>query len=103
MYIVAVVGPSQSVNRILTLAREIEQELEFVPYIYTKTNEVKDFVSNPKPLVDYWLFSGYIPYKIAVNTVGEDQTFLYIDSGELGIYKGIVTLSNESRKLPGTD
>lgn len=100
MYKVGVVGPSQSVNRILTLAREIEQELEFVPYIYKKTSEVKDFVSNPESPVDYWLFSGYIPYKIAVNTVGKNETFLYIDSGELDIYKGIVTLSNESRKLP---
>ena len=100
MYKVGVVGPRQSVNRILTLAREIEQELEFVPYIYTKTNEVKDFVSNPRKPVDFWLFSGYIPYKIAVNTAGQDETFVYIDISELGIYKGIVTLSKASKKLP---
>ena len=99
MYKIAVVGPSRSVNRILTLAREIEQDLEFVPYIYEKTNEVKDFVMNPKIPVDFWLFSGYIPYKIAINTVGSNETFVYIDSSELSIYKGIVDLSNSSGQL----
>ncbi|WP_318618300.1 hypothetical protein [Sporosarcina sp. YIM B06819] len=100
MYKVAVVGPSQSVDRILTLAREIEKELEFVPYIYSKTNEVKDFVLNPDRPVDFWLFSGYIPYQIAVNATGMNEAFVFIDSSELSIYKGILNLSNEIGKIP---
>lgn len=100
MYKVAVVGPKQSVDRILTLAREIEKELEFVPYIYTKTDEVKDFVRKPDKPVDFWLFSGYIPYQIAVNATGTNDTFVFIDSDELSIYKGILNLSNEIGKVP---
>ncbi len=99
MYKVAVVGPSQSVNRILEIAREIEQDLTFVPYIYNKTSEVKDFVLKPKIPVDFWLFSGYIPYKIAVNATGSNETYVHIDSSELGIYKGFVKLSTKSGKL----
>lgn len=95
MYKIAVVGPHHSVDRILTLAREIEKELEFVPYVYSKTAEVKEFVMNPEVPVDFWLFSGYIPYKVAVNAVGTNETFVYIDSSELSIYKGIVELSSE--------
>ncbi|MEZ7171710.1 hypothetical protein [Sporosarcina sp. OR05] len=100
MYRVAVVGPNQSVDRILTLAREIEKELEFVPYIYSKTNEVKDFILNPDIPVDFWLFSGYIPYQIAVNSTGTNENFVFIDSSELSIYKGILKLSNEIGKIP---
>ncbi|BAQ08574.1 hypothetical protein OXB_0102 [Bacillus sp. OxB-1] len=99
MYKVAVVGPDQSVNRILTLAKEIEKELEFVPYIYHQTAEVKDFVVNPKTPVDFWLFSGYIPYQIAVNTVGPNESFVHIDSSELSIYKGILKLSADSGQM----
>ncbi|MFS0576461.1 hypothetical protein AB1K83_12560 [Sporosarcina sp. 179-K 3D1 HS] len=99
MYKVAVVGPDQSVKRILTLAREIEKDLEFVPFVYQKTAEVKDFVMNPETPVDFWLFSGYIPYKIAVNTVGSNETFIYIESSTLSIYKGIVDLSANRGKM----
>lgn len=100
MYKVAVVGPARSVNRILTLAMEIEKELEFIPYVYMKTSEVEDFVKNPKVPVDFWLFSGYIPYKIALNVIGPQEAFVYIDSSELSIYKEIVNLSNKIGKLP---
>lgn len=47
MYKIAVVGPEQSVNRILEIAKEFEQDLTFIPYIYKKTSEVKEFVLQP--------------------------------------------------------
>lgn len=100
MYRVAVVGPKQSVDRILTLASKIEKELIFVPYIYNKTSEVKAFVQDPKAPVDFWLFSGYIPYKIAVNATGASETYVHIDSSELSIYKGLVELSMSVGKMP---
>lgn len=99
MYKVAVVGPKQSVNRILEIAKELEQDLTFIPYIYEKTSEVKEFVLQSKTAVDYWLFSGYIPYQIAVNATGEKETYVHIDSSELSIYKGIVQLSKEHRRM----
>lgn len=99
MYKIAVVGPEQSVNRILEIAKEFEQDLTFIPYIYKKTSEVKEFVLQPPQMVDYWLFSGYIPYQIAVNASGKKETYVHIDSSELSIYKGIVQLSKEHRHM----
>lgn len=74
MYKIGVVGPVKSVKRIIALAREIEQDMEFIPYIYAIATETKHLVETYDQDVDFWLFSGYIPYKIASQTkVSQDK------------------------------
>ena len=74
MYKIGVVGPIQSVERIIALAREIEQDMEFIPYIYEVATETKHLVETHNQAVDFWLFSGYIPYKLASQTnVSKDK------------------------------
>lgn len=41
MYHIGVVGPGQSVERILDVAREFEKELRFHPFTYKKAVETK--------------------------------------------------------------
>lgn len=96
---IGVVGPSLSVNRILQLAREMEQGMEFIPYIYQETSEVKEIVLRNSQQVDFWLFSGYIPYRIAKNLLESDENLVYIFSTESTIYKGIMELSYSRGEL----
>ncbi len=60
MYHIGVVGPGQSVERILDVAREFEKELRFHPFTYKKAVETKEIVMEHKDQVDAWLFSGPI-------------------------------------------
>ncbi|UHA71757.1 hypothetical protein [Paenibacillus sp. 481] len=99
MYRIGVVGPSLSVNRILKLANEMEQEMEFIPYSYTEAKEVAHIVSAHDHQVDFWLFSGYIPYRIAANTLPSDENLVYIFSTESAIYKGFMELVYVEGKL----
>ncbi|MFK2827052.1 hypothetical protein QYG89_15475 [Bacillus sp. B190/17] len=99
MYRIGVVGPSLSVKRILELANEIEQEMEFIPYSYTETKEVEKIVLEHDHQVDFWLFSGYIPYRVAKKTLSSDENLVYIYSTESSIYKGFMELVYSQGKL----
>ncbi|MFB7157409.1 hypothetical protein [Lysinibacillus sp. NPDC056232] len=74
MYKIGVVGPIKSVEKIIELAHEIEQDMEVISYIYSIATETKHLVETYNQEVDFWLFSGYIPYKIASQTrVSQDK------------------------------
>ena len=99
MFKIGVVGPNLSVNRILEMAREMEQEMEFIPFVYKETREVEEIVLSNDPQVDFWLFSGYIPYMIAKKIAVSDENLVYIFSTESSIFKGITELSYSQGKL----
>lgn len=90
---IGVVGPRLSVERILKLAREIEHDMEFVPYSYKETKEVEKIILKYDQQVDFWFFSGPIPYKIARKTPVSKEKLVYIFSVEASIYKGIMELA----------
>ena len=100
MFRIGVVGPSLSVNRILEMAREMEQEMEFIPCIYQETSEIEEIVLSNDQQVDFWLFSGYIPYMIAKKLFASDENLVYIFSTESRIYqKGNVMELSILRKI----
>lgn len=99
MFRIGVVGPSLSVNRILEMVGEMEQEMEFIPYIYKETSEVEEIVLSHTKQVDFWLFSGYIPYMIAKRVVESAENLVYIFSTESSIYRGLMELSYSQGKL----
>lgn len=42
--IIGVMGPRQSVERILSVAEEMKTSFEFIPYIYESPSEIKELV-----------------------------------------------------------
>ncbi|MBM4761757.1 hypothetical protein [Bacillus sp. B15-48] len=99
MYRIGVVGPSMSVTRIIELAKEIEQEMEFIPYLYTETKEIRNILLEYDHQVDFWLFSGYIPYMVAKKTLFSEEKMEYIFSAESSIYKSFMELIFSQGKL----
>jgi hypothetical protein len=92
VYRIGVVGPSSSVKRILQLAYEIEQQMEFTAYSYTEVKEVEKIVLEHDHEVDFWLFSGYIPYSVAIKKLSSSENSVYIYSTESSVYKGFMEL-----------
>lgn len=99
MYKIGVVGPVKSVKRIIALAREIEQDMEFIPYIYAIATETKHLVETYDQDVDFWLFSGYIPYKIASQTKVSQDKLAHIIFSEAAIYRGFLEQSYRQKKF----
>lgn len=99
MFKIGVVGPSLSVHRILEMAREMEQGMDFIPYIYKETSEVETIVLSNDWQVDFWLFSGYIPYMMAKKILPSDENLVYIFSTESSIYQGLMELSYSQGEL----
>lgn len=99
MYKIGVVGPAKSVERIIALAREIEQDMEFIPYIYEVATETKHLVETYNQDVDFWLFSGYIPYKLASQTNVSKDKLTHIIFSEAAIYRGFLEQSYQQKSL----
>ncbi|MFC7365048.1 MULTISPECIES: hypothetical protein [Bhargavaea] len=99
MFRIGVVGPAPSVERIIGVAKEIEQEIELIPYPYQETREVADVVRNYDRQVDYWLFSGFIPYQVAKKIMPAADRLVYIYSTESSIYKSFMELVYAQGKL----
>ncbi|UCZ52737.1 hypothetical protein LGQ02_18430 [Bacillus shivajii] len=61
---IGVVGPSDSVNRIIEVASSFSEYemLEIIPFSYEKTEEAEQIVRENRNRVDQWLFSGQAPY-----------------------------------------
>lgn len=99
MYKIGVVGPVKSVERIIALAREIEQDMEFIPYVYEVATETKHLVEKHNQDVDFWLFSGYIPYKLARQTNVTQEKLAHIIFSEAAIYRGFLEQSYQQKSL----
>ena len=54
MFRIGVVGSSLSVNLILEMAREMEQEMEFIPCVYQETSEIEEILLSNDQQVDFW-------------------------------------------------
>lgn len=99
MYKIGVVGPIKSVERIIVLAKEIEQDMEFIPYIYSIATETKEIVEKHDQHVDFWLFSGYIPFKIACQANISQDKLTHIFFSDAAIYKGFLEQSFKMGKF----
>lgn len=99
MFKIGVVGPKQSVERILELAKEFDQGMNFIPYPYQETRETEKIVREYDSYVDYWLFSGPIPYMVAKDALGTDKRMEYIYPTESSIYKGFLEMVYEQGRL----
>ncbi|WP_423802633.1 hypothetical protein [Neobacillus sp. SAB-20_R2A] len=99
MYRIGVVGPSSSVQRILNVATEMEKEMEFIPFTYTEAKEVEKIITEHDKQVDFWLFSGYIPYRVATKTISLDEKSVYIYSTESSTYKSFMELVYSQGRL----
>jgi len=99
MYKIGVVGPIKSVEKIIELANEIEQDMKFIPYIYSIATETKNIVEAHDQDVDFWLFSGYIPFKVATQTSISREKLTYIFFSEAAIYRGFLEQSYKMKKF----
>lgn len=71
---IGIVGPSDSVRQIMSVAQEFEN-VEFTPFIYQDLYQVEELIQNNNKPIDQWFFSGILNYNYAINKklVSENQ------------------------------
>lgn len=77
---IGVVGPAESVAKILSVAEEFPNT-KCIPFIYETVTELPALIEQGRPVVDQWLFSGMMNHMYALqhNLVTEEQaSFPYL-------------------------
>lgn len=79
-----IVGPKDTVQLILDIAKEFNDKLTPVPYVYQSTKEVTNIMKYNQHMVDLWIFAGPALYPFA-QLSGSDQLcfFLKLDGSSL--------------------
>lgn len=70
MHRIGVIGPPESIERILDVANEYEHEIKFIPFPYQEAREAKNIVTEHQHQVNGWFFSGPMPYTMAKRVLG---------------------------------
>lgn len=70
-----IVGPKDSVNRFLRIAKPLKSKLIIFPFTYNVVTETEQIVTNHDSEIDVWVFSGQAPFTIAMNTGIKHKAF----------------------------
>ncbi|MDT8903187.1 GTP cyclohydrolase [Anaeroselena agilis] len=95
----AVVGPADSVALISEVAQERGSQLKVFPIIYQDASEVPEILRRYDNEIDFWLFSGKVPYCRAVISGNTQKPLYYIPHTGSSLYRVLVQIAN-SEKLP---
>lgn len=97
--ILALVGPSDSVELLYKFAVERDDILDVVPIVYQDASEVTEIMKQP-PEVDVWVFSGIVPYSYAVAAHNISKPLLYIPHTGSSLYRALLQATYiEKRKI----
>ncbi|RUL50479.1 hypothetical protein [Lysinibacillus antri] len=100
MFKVGIVGPKRSVERIIHYVHQIENDFTFIGYPYNTANETIDIIEKCHEEVDFWLFSGNIPYTIAQQSKHfSTERMQFINITINSFYRGILELNYQIGKF----
>jgi hypothetical protein len=84
---IGVVGPEQSINRIIEVGKAMEPAIEFISFAYADAHEAVDIVKRNIHKAKGWLFSGSLPFMLAKEAFGSDDNFAYCAYDGAGLYR----------------
>lgn len=100
MYRIGVVGPQISVDLIIKHAKEIKTDMKFYPYSYAIMSETVKIIEEHDQEVDFWLFSGQLPYEVALQSKVNAEKMEYIYTFGEAVFQGILEKSYKLGHLP---
>ncbi len=95
---IGVVGPAESVGKILSVAEEFPNT-KCIPFIYETVTELPALIEQGRPIVDQWLFSGMMNHMYALQhgLVKEEQASFPYLHGSSFFGKLLEIQANEGR------
>ncbi len=84
---IGVVGPKQSINRILDVAKTMDIDVDLIAFPYDDAHETVEIIKKNSYKAKGWLFSGSLPYMLAIEAFGSDENFSHCAFDGAGLYK----------------
>lgn len=94
---IGVIGPQDSVNAILKIGKEFENEITLIPFVYDHLDEVVELMKENFTKVDVWLFSGQAPYAVAKESLPPFNGF-YPSLNGFSLTKVLLDISYKDHK-----
>lgn len=96
---IGVVGPEQSVLRILEAVKTMELAIELVPLPYVDAHETVGIMQKNSHRIKGWLYSGSLPYMLAREAFGTDENLSYCAFDGTGLYKCFLQVAQHQNKI----
>lgn len=96
---IGVVGPQQSVQRILDSAKSMDLAVELIPLPYGDAHETVDIMKKNAHKVKGWLYSGSLPFMLAKEAFGTDENLSYCAFDGTGLYKCFLQVANDQKTI----
>jgi len=75
---IGVIGPQDSIDLIKSVAKNMEEDFELVLGIYDRKEETVELTKEIQIKVDVLLYTGNIPYRVAVQSGSITKPALYV-------------------------
>lgn len=95
LYSIGIIGPTESVQRILEVAQEFEAEIDFSPFPFEDERDIVSILQDNMGRVKGWLFSGPVTYVIAQEHIIMDDTMMYCQPVGAGFYNVCLRIAFE--------
>ena len=97
VYSIGIIGPTDSVQRILEVAQDFEAGIEFFPFPFEDESEIVSILQNNMGRVKGWLFSGPVTYVIAQEHIIMDDTMMFCEPVGAGFYNVCLRIAFEKQ------
>lgn len=95
LHSIGIIGPTQSVKRILEVAQGFEQCIDFFAFPFEYENEIIPILHENMGKVKGWLFTGPATYAIAQEHIAMDDNMMYCQSMGAGFYNVCLQIAFE--------
>lgn len=92
---IGIIGPTESVKRILEVAQDFEGGIDFFPFPFEDESRIVPILQENMGRVKGWLFSGPVTYIIAQEHIAMDDTMMFCQSVGAGFYNACLQIAVE--------
>lgn len=96
---IGIIGPQDSIRKILEFAKEFEESAELVPYAYKVKDSAIELTSLCQEHTDLVLYTGEAPYRIALQAGIIRKPALFLPRNGSCIYKALWEMRNDGVEI----
>lgn len=97
---IGIIGPTRSVERILTIAQNFEHNIEFVPFPFEDESDIIHILQKNQADTKGWLFTGSVTYFIAKDYLSTEDNIAYCEPTGAGFYINLLQMAINNNALP---
>lgn len=91
-----IIGAADTVNKIRSVGKEFEEQIEVLVYSYENKNETVQLLKNCEDKADVFLFSGQVPYAVAEQGKVITKPSIYIPRTGTSLYRAFWQMKERS-------